>query len=298
MNPFLKRLGFSASDRVVIIHADDIGMNYGSVVAYADLIETGMLSSAATMVPCPWFPAAATLCRAYSDDVRIDMGVHLTLTSEWEPYRWGPLSTGDPASGLLDAEGYLHHLARGVHEHARSEAVGRELRAQVERALAAGIDVTHVDSHMLTLFHPRLLPIYLDIAREFGLPPFLVRLDEAHFRRSGFGVAQVETLTGMIRQAEAQGAPLFDYVHIMSLDQHEDRLGEMQQVLDELPAGLSSIILHPSADSPALRAIAPDWRSRVADYELLRSEALRKAIDHADIQIIGFRTLRDAIRNT
>lgn len=298
MNPFLKRLGFSASDRVVIIHADDIGMNDGSVVAYADLIETGVLSSAATMVPCPWFPATATLCRAYSDDVRIDMGVHLTLTSEWEPYRWGPLSTGDPASGLLDAEGYFHHLARGVHEHARSEAAGRELRAQVERALAAGIDVTHVDSHMLTLFHPRLLPIYLDIAREFGLPPFLVRLDEAHFRRSGFGVAQVETLTGMIRQAEAQGAPLFDYVHIMSLDQHEDRLGEMQQVLDELPAGLSSIILHPSADSPALRAIAPDWRSRVADYELLRSEALRKAIDHADIQIIGFRTLRDAIQNT
>jgi len=298
MNPFLKRLGFSAGDRVVIFHADDIGMNYGSVAAYADLIEAGMLSSAATMVPCPWFPAAAAFCRDRQADDRIDMGVHLTLTSEWESYRWGPISTGDPASGLLDDEGYCHRLAQGVHEHARSENFRRELRAQVGRARAAGIDVTHIDSHMLTLFHPRLLPIYLDIAREFGLPPFLVRLDEAHFRREGFGVEQVETLTGMVRQAEAEGAPLFDYVHIMSLDQHEDRLGEMQQVLNELPAGLSSIILHPSTGSPALRAFAPDWRSRLADYELLRSEALRETSDRAGVQIIGFRTLRDALRET
>lgn len=298
MNPFLKRLGFSPDDRVLIFHADDIGMNHGSVAAYTDLIEAGILSSAATMVPCPWFPATATFCRDRLADDNIDMGVHLTLTSEWESYRWGPISTGDPDSGLLDDEGYFHHQTAGVHEHARSEAIAGELRVQVERALAAGIDVTHVDSHMLTLFNPRLLPIYLDIARDFDLPPFLVRLDEAHFRRWGFGDELVKTLNGMTQQVEAKGIPLFDYVHMMSLDEHENRLDEMRQVLSELPAGLSNIILHPSTDSPALRAFAPDWRSRVADYELFRSDALRKAIDHAGIQIIGFRTLRDAIRET
>ncbi len=180
MNPILRTLGFSPTDRVVILHADDIGSSQGTVAAYADLLAAGILSSAATMVPCPWFPAAAACCRQHGDDPRLDMGVHLTLNSEWDAYRWGPISTRDRASGLLDDEGYFPRREPAVQTQANLDAVEQELRAQIQRALAAGIDVTHIDTHMLTLFHPRLLPIYLRLSREHRLPAhrhgYLVRI--------------------------------------------------------------------------------------------------------------------------
>ena len=110
-NPFLKKLGFAADARVVIIHTDDIGMCQASVGAFRDLIDFGLISSAAVMVPCPWFPEVAALCRSRPG---IDMGVHLTLNSEWDSYRWGPISTRDPASGLLDEEGYFYRREQGT----------------------------------------------------------------------------------------------------------------------------------------------------------------------------------------
>ena len=99
MNAALKQLGYAADDRVVIIHADDIGMCHATLPAMADLLDFGLLSSAATMVPCAWFPQTAAFCR---DHPTVDMGVHLTVNCEWEAYRWGPISTRDPASGMLD----------------------------------------------------------------------------------------------------------------------------------------------------------------------------------------------------
>jgi hypothetical protein len=111
MNPYLSRLGYGPEDRVVVLHADDIGMCHATLPAYVDLLEFGLISSAATMVTCPWFPQAAALCRAQPE---ADMGAHLTLTCEWDDYRWGPISTRDYASGLLDAEGYLHRTSEAA----------------------------------------------------------------------------------------------------------------------------------------------------------------------------------------
>src|SRR5580765_7001185 len=105
VNPTLKRLGFASQDRVVLIHADDIGMSQSTIGALADVMEFGLVSSASVMVPCPWFPTAAAWSREHPD---ADIGVHLVLTSEWEHYRWRPVSTLDRASGLIDEEGFLH----------------------------------------------------------------------------------------------------------------------------------------------------------------------------------------------
>src|SRR5881275_3142643 len=105
MNLTLKKLGYGADDRVVIIHADDIGMCQATLPALADLLDFGLVSSAAVMVPCPWFRAVVAFCAVYP---AVDMGVHLTVNAEWESYRWGPLSTRDPATGLLDKQGYFH----------------------------------------------------------------------------------------------------------------------------------------------------------------------------------------------
>jgi predicted glycoside hydrolase/deacetylase ChbG (UPF0249 family) len=152
-NPLLRALGFAETDRVAIVHADDIGMCQASVAAFAELADAGLVTSGAVMMPCGWAPAAAAWARAHP---ATDIGVHLTLTSEWDAYRWGPLSTRDPASGLLDADGYFPRTTAAV-QAADPEAATRELEAQVARALAAGIDVTHVDTHMGAVNHPRLI---------------------------------------------------------------------------------------------------------------------------------------------
>jgi hypothetical protein len=110
-NPVLKQLGFSKDDRVVIIHTDDIGMCQASIDAFADMVDYGLISSGAVMVPCPWFLEAAAYARAHP---QADLGVHLTRTSEWETYRWGPISTRDPASGLLDEQGFFHKSSQVV----------------------------------------------------------------------------------------------------------------------------------------------------------------------------------------
>ena len=298
MNPILHTLGFSPTDRVVILHADDIGSSHGTVPAYAGLLAAGVMSSAATMVPCPWFPATAAFCRQHGDDPRLDMGVHLTLNCEWDGYRWGPISTGDPASGLLDGEGYFHRREPAAQTGADLRAVEVELRAQIERALAAGIDVTHIDTHMLTLFHPRLLPVYLRLSREYRLPAFLLHPDAEQLQRWGYGLDDAQEVAALVRQAEAAGLPLFDHADVMSLDQHEHRLDELMERLAQAPPGLTYFLFHPAIDTPELRAFAPDWRSRVADYEIFTSAVLRAALAHADVQVIGWRAIRDVLHSS
>jgi chitin disaccharide deacetylase len=173
-NPFLKKLGYSDTDRLVIIHTDDIGMCHASVQAFRDLWAFGMISSAAVMVPCSWFPSVAQMCR---QNPEIDMGVHATLNSEWDSYRWGPVSTRETGSGLLDEAGYFHQWHQAVYDNARPEAVAAEVNAQIERALAAGIDVTHVDSHMGTIMNSLFIQWYVEAAAGRLLPSLLLRTD-------------------------------------------------------------------------------------------------------------------------
>lgn len=295
LNPLLKKLGLPKDARAVILHADDIGMCQASLAAYADLLDFGLISSAATMVPCPWFPATAALCRERGDAV--DMGVHLTLTAEWSGYRWRPLSTCDPATGLIDGAGYFH-TSRPPVAKADPVAVAAELRAQVERAVADGIDITHIDSHMGTVFNPAFLESYVSLALEYGVPPMLPRLDEPGIRAMGFSSEVAAFFAVKIQEMEAAGLPLLDTLLTAPLEAPEERLEQTQQTLRQLPVGISYFILHPSKDTPELRAITPDWRARVGDYQVFTSEALRRFIADEGIHIIGYRAVRDATRSS
>jgi len=275
----LKKLGFAANERVVIFHADDIGMCEASVSAYADLVDFGLLSSAATMVPCSWFPATAAFCRAHP---QVDMGVHLTLTSEWEGYRWSPISTGNPESGLMDHEGYFLRRAPELHEEAKKTAVYIELKAQIERAIAAGINITHIDTHMLAIY-PAYIDIYLRLADEFGVPAFALQPDAE------------QQLGRRLTAGEAEKRPLLNAWSAMSYTEHENRFEQACHYLENFPVGISYFLLHPSKDTPELRAIASDWRTRVADYELFISERFRRYVQESGIQIIGWRHLQELL---
>ena len=295
-NPVLRKLGLPNDARVVVLHSDDIGMCQASVTAWEELLDAGIMSSAATMVPCAWYPTVARLCRERAGDKRIDMGVHLTLTSEWHGYRWGPLSSRQRDTGLLDEEGYFHHRAEAVHSRASADGVAEELRAQLTRALADGIDVTHIDTHMLTLFHPRLLPAYVALALEFRLPLFLMRTAQAMYGAAKVGPLEAGETRALVAAAEAHGIPVFDYLAVLPLNQPENRLETARRALAEAPVGLTNFLFHPSAATPELRAVSGDWRSRVADMELFLSDEWRRAVAEAGVHVINFRTLRALVR--
>jgi predicted glycoside hydrolase/deacetylase ChbG (UPF0249 family) len=290
-NPVLKKLGFSDNDRLAIIHTDDIGMCHASLAAFAELWEFGLISSGATMVPCSWFLETAKLCR---QNPEIDMGVHITLTSEWETYRWGPISTRDTGSGMLDEQGFFFHSSEQAQQHGDPEAVQIEIQAQIERALANGIKPTHMDTHMGSVASPKFIPAYLQMAIQYGLPPMIMRLKEEEWLAMGMDPGMAAMAVQMVAELEEQGVPLLDRIASLELDQFPgpvDRISYAKKVLGELGTGITHFIIHPSIDTPELRAITPDWPYRVADFEAFRSEELRSFVDSSGLHVIGYRDL-------
>ena len=293
-NPTLKKLGFSDDDRAVILHVDDVGMCQATLSAFDDLMDFGLISSAAVMVPCPWFPQTAEYCRKHPE---VDMGVHLTLTSEWDSYRWGPISTRDPASGLMDDEGYFYRRQSPVEKYADATATKIELKTQIDRALAAGIDATHIDSHMGTVAHEKFLPGYVGLAQEYRLPPtILFRGDKVGFRARGLGDTLSTMAAEMNEKLEGASVPLLDHEVGLPLDKPANRVAQAKHILENLPVGITHFYMHAAQDTPELRAIAPDWESRVADYQAFLSTELRDFIRNSGIHVLGNRVLRDLMR--
>ncbi|MGI9553007.1 MAG: polysaccharide deacetylase family protein, partial [Aurantibacter sp.] len=144
-----ERLGYPADAKLLIIHADDLGVAHSENMASIKALEEGTVNSASIMVPCPWFPEIAAYARGHST---ADLGLHLTLTSEWKYYKWGPVTSKDSVTSLVNNEGYFYDLVPKVAEHADPKHVEIELRNQVKKALLTGIDVTHLDTHMGTVF--------------------------------------------------------------------------------------------------------------------------------------------------
>jgi len=293
-NPFLKKLGLSDNVRAVIIHTDDIGMCHASVQAFKDLWGFGTISSGATMTPCPWFPSVAEMCKKNPE---MDMGVHATLNAEWESYRWGPVSGAGTDSGLRDEAGYFHQWHQAVYDNASAEEVDAEVNAQIEKALKAGINVTHVDSHMGTIMNPKFIPSYVQAASSRLLPNMLPRLSAKGIEMMGVGEEERIAYAPVIDTLENMGVPIVDGILSMPLEHADDHIGVAKKLLDEVPVGITHFILHPSIDTPELRAIAPDWQARVANYNAFMSDELKKFIESSDLNLIGYRAMRDAMRN-
>jgi hypothetical protein len=292
-NPLLKKLGYSDTDRLVILHTDDIGMCQASIQAYKDLWEFGTISSGAVMVPCPWFLAAAEMAR---QNPQMDLGVHATLNAEWDIYRWGPVSTRDPASGLIDAQGFFPKTVAATVESATVEAVEAELNLQVERARAAGIDITHIDSHMGTIIDPKFVQSYLQAGMSRLVPNMLPRASAKGFDMVGIDEQALAMYTPILDQLENQGLPMLDGLFAMPLEHDSDHIGVAKKLLSEVPVGITHFLFHPSIDTSELRAICPDWKARVANYNAFMSQEIKDFIKNEGIQMIGYRLIRDVMR--
>ena len=292
-NPLLKKLGYSDTDRLVIIHTDDIGMCHASVQAFKDLWSVDGVTSGAVMTPCAWFPAVVKMCR---ENPEMDMGVHATLNAEWESYRWGPVSDVGAGSGLRDEAGYFHDDPDNTSRLASVEDVEKEVHAQIEMALKAGIDVTHVDSHMGAIMHPKFIQTYIQAAGSRALPNMLPRLDAVGIEVMGISESDRVAYAPIMEMLEGIGVPTLNGIMSMPLDQPNGQMEIAKQLLGNLPVGITHFILHPSIDTPELRSIAPDWESRVVNYETFMSDELKKFIESENIKLTGYRAIRDAMR--
>lgn len=284
MNPALSRLGLGPHDRAVILHADDVGMCAATVTAFAELAVGGGVTSGSLMVPCPGFADAAAFCRAHPE---VDAGVHLTLTSEWEDLRWGPVSAIDPASGLVGDDACFHRDAATA-GNADPDAAARELAAQLAAARQAGVDPTHLDSHMVSAFDPRLLPRYLELARRERLPALLFRPGNPSF-------ALAPEVDRLVDEWETAGLPVVDHVVSLGLRRVEGRWELARAAVDALPHGLTHFIVHPAVDGPELRGIATDWRARVEDYRVLADGRLTRLLRERGVEMIGYRDVGESV---
>jgi hypothetical protein len=269
-----ERLGYQPDDRLLIVNCDDLGSTYAANIGVYESLREGLATSSSLMVPCPWARDAAARYRGE------DVGVHLTLNAELDHYRWGPITH---APSLLDGDGGFPRTLEDIWDHADLDEVRRELRAQVERAILWGFDVSHLDSHMGTVqLRPEFFDVYLDLAVEFRLP----------IRLSG---ASTERLIGFpFRQLAAEEGIVFPD-HLLLVAGGVGSRRTIERAVMDLRPGVTEILVHPAIDTPELRASTPDWANRVDDHDLVtRDRALRSMLDRAGVVLIGYRELRDA----
>jgi hypothetical protein len=271
-----ERLGYGSDDRLLILTCDDLGLCQAANVGVYEALRDGLATSAALLVPCPWARDAAAEFRG--DDV----GVRLTLNSELDRYRWGPITH---APSLLDGDGGYPRTLEDLWDHADLDEVRRELRAQVERAILWGFDISHLDSHLGALqMRPEFFDVLLELAVDFGLP---MRLSGASSERAiGFPFR---------RLAAEEGVVIPDHLVV-------GRVGAtarttLEHLVPQLRPGVTEVAVRPAVDSPELRAVAHDWPVHVDDHQALTAdEQLAKALDAAGVLRIGYRPLRELQR--
>ncbi len=288
------QLGFAVSERLAVLHADDIGLCNAANAGAFEALEEGVASAGSVMVPCPAFEAAARHARRHPS---LDLGVHLTLNCEFSHYRWGPVADPARVPTLLAPDGGLRRTSLESAAHAQADQVEIELRAQIDRALDAGIDVTHLDAHMGTALYPPFVEVYVRLGREYRLPVFAVHPDAAKLRRRGLAAALpvFERILGALQE---QGFPIFDDWDDASLNFERGR-GEEHNLarLEALRPGVTYVITHPATDGEELRRITPETaHARAFEYHFYAGDAGHAALRRAGVRTVGMRPLRALLR--
>jgi predicted glycoside hydrolase/deacetylase ChbG (UPF0249 family) len=269
------RLGYPDDAKLLIVNCDDLGSSHAANVGVYEALRDGVATSATLMVPCPWAREAASRYRGE------DVGVHLTLNAEFDLYRWGPITH---APSLLDGDGGFPRTLQDIWDHADLDEVRRECRAQIERAIYWGFDVSHLDSHMGTLqLRPEFFDIYLEMAIDFRLP----------IRLSG---SSTEQMVGFpFRQLAADEGVVFPdhFVYVRGVGSRR----AVERALNDLRPGVTELYVHPAIDTAELRSSSPDWPGRVDDHDLVTGHStLRSLAQLAGATLIGYRALRDLQR--
>ncbi len=297
MTAALDLLGLSRDARVVILHADDVGMCHGANQAFLDLARAGRIDCGSVMVPCPWFPEIA---RAAKADPSLDLGVHLTLTSEWYGYRWGPVAVRSAASGLMDEDGYFHRDCLLLRAAVDPMAAEEEMQAQIERALSAGMDVTHLDTHMGAALVPELLHGTLRLARRYDLPLLLPRDLSSYLSVLRMGEVDPGPYREAVAELDASGLPVVDRFAMTPGVPAAQSESAYAALVTPAEPGLTYVALHPN-DGKDIGDVIRDhphaqthWRTD--EVRLFGDGTCDAAIARAGVRRLGMRALRDLHR--
>jgi chitin disaccharide deacetylase len=280
-----ERLGYPAGTRLLILHADDFGMNHSVNRAISEALENHWITSASILVPCPWFLEAAAYAKAHPD---ADLGIHQALNSEWASLRWGPVASNDKVPSLLDSQGYFPLDTPEVAKKAKSDEVETELRAQIDRAQKFGVHITHLDTHMTAEFQtPTLFSIYQKLGEDFRLPILAARTGSEH------AVPAFARMPG--------DHILVDRVIEVSPG-IEPRLWAAwyEKQLAPLGPGVYEVILHLAYDDDEMRGATfdhPDWGAawRQRDLDMVKSPEFQKFLKDQGFILVGWKVLAKAL---
>lgn len=280
-----ERLGYKATDKLLIINGDDVGMSHAANAATIDALENGLMTSATIMVPCPWFPEIAAYAKAHPNS---DFGLHLTHTSEWKSYKWGPVAGKSTVPGLVDPQGYLWPDTASVYKNATPEQAETEARAQIKKALAAGVDVTHLDSHMGALqFGEQYFQVYRKLAKEFDLP---LRMGSQEVLARGGGGHQRG-------QLDTDGIIYPDYLIYGSRKPGETITDYWKRNLRDLKPGVTELYIHAALPGEEMQSITNSWQERATEHQLFtKNPEIRQILDSQNVKRVGYRVLRDLQR--
>jgi len=276
-----ERLGYPANSKLLIVHADDLAVAHSVDTASLDALNKNAVTSASIMVPCAWFTEVASYAKGHVD---ADLGLHLTLTSEWKVDRWGPVESKDKVTSLLDPTGYLWPDTVSAVRNLKPEEAEREIRAQIEHAVALGIRPTHLDSHMGVLFStPELFAVYVKVAHEYNLPFLAVRLP---------GVP--EEFFSILSDKDV----ILDSVVMASPTVRNDEWRNFYvNAIKNLKPGLTEMIVHLGHDDSELQAVTVDhpdfgsaWRQR--DYDFVTSREFKKALEENHVILVKWKDLK------
>jgi hypothetical protein len=282
-----ERLGYPADAKLLIVHADDVGMTHAVNAATIRALESGLVSSASIMVPCPWFPEIADYAKSHPG---VDFGLHLTLTSERIYYRWGPVASKSKVPSLVDENGYFHHDWTAA-THIDAKEVELELRAQIDRALAMGIHPTHLDSHQYRLFQngKELFEALLRVSHDYKLPVFLVRdwFADHPYLQSSLGPTDM----------------VIDHTVTIEPGVSVEKRGNFyEDALKNLQPGVTEFVIHLAFADDEMKAATRErdtwgaaWRQR--DFDFFTSQEFRELLQKQNIKLITWRELaRAAVR--
>jgi chitin disaccharide deacetylase len=295
-------LGYKENERLLLINADDFGLCHSVNEGIQQLLLEKTVNSATLMLPCGWASEAAKWSARHP---QVDVGVHLTLTSEWAAYRWGPVNRKGGSASLVTEEGYFPKECLTFEKQADPEEVKAELIAQIEMALAMGMKPSHVDNHMGSLYGlatgRNFLPIVLDVCASYGLP---FRLPRYLLQENGqIAPPELAKQAELLAQlADSKGVIILDYLvglpfQLQAGETFATLKADMQQLLKGLRPGVTELIIHPSLVTDELRAFHEQPEKIGMELELFRDEEVKKTLEEEEIRLIRWSELQKLQRD-
>lgn len=278
-----ERLGYPPDAKLLIIHADDLAVAHAENQASFIGMEQGMVNSASIMAPCPWLPEVADYAKSHPDH---DMGLHLTLTSEWKHFKWGSVASSTEVSSLLDNNGYFYDNCNDLAARARLAEVEKELRAQIEKAKMMGINPTHLDSHMGCLFNANtgFLDLYLRLGREYGIPAMI-------------SADLLPSLPSGHREKIAAENIVVDRVLTALPEDFKNGMAKYyEKTLRNLQPGVNVLLIHTAYDNAEMQGVTvdhPDWGAawRQMDFNFFTSKTCRKILKQENIRLVTWKEI-------